>query len=33
MRVTFTPDAIGSAFEAVMDDPSFDESRALTSAG
>ena len=29
MRVTVTPDQIRSAFEAVKDDPSFNESRAL----
>ena len=29
MRVTVTPAQVQSAFEAVKDDPSFDESRAL----
>ena len=29
MRVTVTPDQIQAAFEAVKDDPSFDESRGL----
>ena len=33
MRVTVTPDQIQSAFEAVKDDPSFDESRALWERG
>jgi len=33
MRVTVTPDEIRSAFEAVKDDPSFDESRALWERG
>ena len=33
MRVTVTPDQIRSAFEAVKDDPSFDESRALWERG
>ena len=33
MRVTVTADQIRSAFEAVKDDPSFDESRALWERG
>ena len=33
MRVTVTPEQIRSAFEAVKDDPSFDESRALWEHG
>ena len=33
MRVTVTPEQIRSAFEAVKDDPSFDESRALWEQG
>jgi AhpD family alkylhydroperoxidase len=33
MRVTVSPDQIQSAFEAVKDDPSFDESRALWERG
>jgi alkylhydroperoxidase family enzyme len=33
MRVTVTPEQIRSAFEAVKDDPSFDESRALWERG
>ena len=33
MRVTVTPEQIRSAFEAVMDDPSFDESRGLVERG
>ena len=33
MRVTVSPDQIRSAFEAVKDDPSFDESRALWEQG
>jgi len=33
MRVTVTPDQIRSAFEAVKDDSSFDESRALWERG
>lgn len=33
MRVTVTPEQIQSAFEAVKDDPSFDESRALWERG
>ena len=33
MRVTVTPDQIQSAFEAVKDDPSFDESRGLWERG
>jgi alkylhydroperoxidase family enzyme len=33
MRVTVTPAQIRSAFEAVKDDPSFDESRALWERG
>lgn len=33
MRVTVSPDQIRTAFEAVKDDPSFDESRALWEAG
>ena len=33
MRVTVTPDQIRSAFEAVMDDPSFDQSRGLWERG
>jgi AhpD family alkylhydroperoxidase len=33
MRVTVTADAIKSAFEAVKDDPSFDESRGLWERG
>jgi alkylhydroperoxidase family enzyme len=33
MRVTVTPDQIKSAFEAVKDDPSFDESRGLWERG
>ena len=33
MRVAVTPDQIKSAFEAVKDDPSFDESRALWELG
>jgi 4-carboxymuconolactone decarboxylase len=33
MRVTVTPDQIRSAFEAVKDDPSFDESRGLWERG
>ncbi len=33
MRVTVTPTQIQSAFEAVKDDPSFDESRALWERG
>jgi alkylhydroperoxidase family enzyme len=33
VRVTVTPDQIQSAFEAVKDDPSFDESRGLWERG
>jgi alkylhydroperoxidase family enzyme len=33
MRVTVTPDQIRPAFEAVKDDPSFDESRGLWERG
>ncbi len=33
MRVTVSPDQIQSAFDAVKDDPSFDESRALWERG
>ena len=33
MRVTVTPQQIQAAFEAVKDDPSFDESRALWERG
>ena len=33
MRVTVTPEQIRAAFEAVKDDPSFDESRALWERG
>lgn len=33
MRVTVTPEQVRSAFEAVMDDPSFDESRGLVERG
>ena len=33
MRVTVTPDQIQSAFDAVKDDPSFDESRGLWERG
>jgi alkylhydroperoxidase family enzyme len=33
VRVTVTPDQIHSAFEAVKDDPSFDESRGLWERG
>jgi alkylhydroperoxidase family enzyme len=33
MRVTVTPDQIRMAFEAVKDDPSFDESRGLWERG
>ena len=33
MRVSVTPDQIESAFEAVKDDPSFDESRGLWERG
>jgi alkylhydroperoxidase family enzyme len=33
MRVTVSPDQIRSAFEAVKDDPSFDESRGLWERG
>src|SRR5512141_2308388 len=33
MRVTVTPQQIRSAFEAVKDDPSFDESRGLWERG
>ena len=33
MRVTVTPDRIRAAFEAVKDDPSFDESRGLWERG
>lgn len=33
MRVTVTPEQIRSAFEAMKDDPSFDESRALWERG
>jgi len=33
MRVTVTPEQIQSAFEAVKDDPSFDESRGLWERG
>jgi len=33
MRITVSPEQIRSAFEAVKDDPSFDESRALWEAG
>jgi AhpD family alkylhydroperoxidase len=33
MRVTVSPDQIRAAFEAVKDDPSFDESRALWEHG
>jgi AhpD family alkylhydroperoxidase len=33
MRVTVTPDQIQSAFAAVKDDPSFDESRGLSERG
>ena len=33
MRVTITPEQLESAFEAVKDDPSFDESRGLWERG
>ena len=33
MRVTVSPDQVRSAFEAVKDDPSFDESRGLWERG
>jgi len=33
MRVTVSPEQIRSAFEAVKDDPSFDESRGLSERG
>ena len=33
MRVTVTPEQVQSAFEAVKDDPSFDESRGLWERG
>ena len=33
MRVTVSPDQIRSAFEAVKDDPAFDESRGLWERG
>ena len=33
MQVTVSPDQIRSAFEAVKDDPSFDESRGLWERG
>jgi hypothetical protein len=33
VRVTVTPDQIRAAFEAVKDDPSFDESRRLWERG
>ena len=33
MRVSVAPDQIRAAFEAVMDDPSFDESRGLWERG
>jgi len=33
MRVTVTPDQVQAAFEAVKDDPSFDESRGLWERG
>jgi AhpD family alkylhydroperoxidase len=33
MRITVTPDQIRTAFEAVKDDPSFDESRGLWERG
>ena len=33
MRVTVTPEQIATAFEAVKDDPSFDESRGLWERG
>ena len=33
MRITVTPEQIRSAFEAVKDDPSFDESRGLWERG
>jgi AhpD family alkylhydroperoxidase len=33
MRVTVTPEQIARAFEAVKDDPSFEESRSLWEAG
>lgn len=33
MRITVTPDAVRSAFDAIKDDPSFDESRRLTERG
>ena len=33
MRVKVTPEQIRTAFEAVKDDPSFDESRALWERG
>ena len=33
MRVTVSPEQIHSAFEAVKDDPSFDESRGLWASG
>ena len=33
MRVTVTPEQIQTAFEAVKDDPSFDESRGLWERG
>jgi hypothetical protein len=33
MRVTVTSDQIRTAFEAVKDDPSFDESRGLWERG
>ena len=33
MRVTVSPEQIRSAFEAVKDDPSFDESRGLWERG
>lgn len=33
MRVTVTPEGIRAAFDAVKDDPAFDESRGLTERG
>jgi AhpD family alkylhydroperoxidase len=33
MRVAVTPDGVRAAFDAVKDDPSFDESRGLTERG
>jgi AhpD family alkylhydroperoxidase len=33
MRVSVTPESVAAAFDAVKDDPSFDESRGLTERG